>query len=250
MTSQTFEMKKGAVALLDRLGTKGIWTRSDPAKVVASWQAVVQFFSEAVTQQETSGGEWGSMGSPRPHVIAFSDTIVLTVEGDDPARFLPLMFNLIGVPFARAMIQEVFLRGVFSIGTFYQTETLVIGPAVDEAAEWYEQPDWMGVSAAPSAAFGIERLREQGADVSPWFTQYDIPLKAGVYKAGWALAWPKLMTDTPLPNRVLTNRGLLFEVFSRNPVGVAALPKYRNTITFIDHVLRLHGQPNDPPNAR
>ena len=246
MSSEDVRLSKGVVAILDRLGTKGIWNRANQTKVVESWEAVLGFFSEAVAQHEADGGDWGPIGRPQPHVAAFSDTIILTVEGDDPPRFLPLLFTLIAIPFTKALMQEVFFRGVFSIGEFYRTQSLVVGPAVDEAAQWYEQPNWLGISAAPSAAFGIERLLEQGGDVSPWFARYDIPTREGAYRDGWALAWPKLMTNRPLSGRVITDRGLLLEMFSRNPVGPDILPKFQHTIAFLDHVLAQQANRDEP----
>jgi len=45
---------------------------------------------------------------------------------------------------------------------------MLIGPAMDEAAVWYTLADWMGLSLCPSASFGVEQLKEQGADVQIW----------------------------------------------------------------------------------
>ena len=64
------------------------------------------------------------------------------------------------------ILKGVYLRGVISIGKFYQSQNLIIGPAVDEAAEWYTNIEWIGVSAAPTAHFILEKLAEIGAKVA------------------------------------------------------------------------------------
>ena len=71
------------------------------------------------------------------------------------------------------IFKGVYLRGVISIGKFYQSPTIIIWPAVDEAAEWYTNIDWIGVSASPSAYFTIEKLIGLNEDVSKWFIKYD-----------------------------------------------------------------------------
>ena len=53
-------------------------------------------------------------------------------------------------------------RGALSIGPYISEESTVIGPAVADAASWYEQVDWIGIIATPSAGFHIRELVEWG----------------------------------------------------------------------------------------
>jgi hypothetical protein len=118
----------------------------------------------------------------------------------------------------------------------------VIGPAIDEAAEWYTQTEWMGVSAAPSASFGLSRLEDQKANISKWFVKYDIPAKGGPQKNEWALAWPReAKKESLMSEKNLTTRGLILDAFANRPISVAAASKYKNTLAFFDFVAAEEG---------
>jgi hypothetical protein len=147
-----------------------------------------------------------------------------------------------------ALVKGIYFRGVIAIGKFYQSKTLMIGPAIDEAAEWYTQPEWMGVSTAPSASFGLSRLEDQKADISKWFVKYDIPAKSGPQKNEWALAWPRFAQKDPnTSERQLTTRGLILNAFANRPISVSAVQKYKNTLAFYDFVTGLKdSKPKDP----
>jgi hypothetical protein len=231
-------MQEGVVVFLDALGVKGIWARADPEIVVSSWEEVLKRLRDSIEKSP----KMGSIGDkPEPlnyNIAAFSDTVILTLKcTDDPAAHIPLVAKIVSDVFFYALIKGIYFRGVIAIGKFYQSKTLMIGPAIDEAAEWYTQPEWMGVSAAPSASFGLSRLEDQKANVSKWFVKYDIPSKGGPQKAEWALAWP---TNTPkgptTSTSNLTTRGLILDAFANRPISVAAAQKYKNTLAFFDCV--------------
>jgi hypothetical protein len=146
--------------------------------------------------------------------------------------------KIVSDAFFYALLKGIYFRGVIAIGKFYQSKTLMIGPAIDEAAEWYTQPEWMGVSTAPSASFGLSRLEDQKADISKWFIKYDIPSKSGPQKAEWALAWPTNPPKDPLiSEKNLTIRGLILDAFANRPISVTAAQKYKNTLAFFDYVV-------------
>ena len=50
---------------------------------------------------------------------------------------------------ALAFISGLQLRGAFAIGEYYLESDIAIGPAVADAAEWYEQSQLIGVMATP-----------------------------------------------------------------------------------------------------
>jgi len=91
------------------------------------------------------------------------DSTPAVIEWD---RLLLHCSRLIAPMIINGILKGVYLRGVISIGKFYQSQNLIIGPAVDEAAEWYTNIEWIGVSAAPTAHFILEKLAEIGAKVA------------------------------------------------------------------------------------
>lgn len=226
-------MRKGVVALLDALGVKGIWARSRPRDVITAWKHAIGMFEKSIQKAREASPE------EKFSLLSFSDTVIILLETEkDPVACIPLMAGVLLVPFNAALVEGIFLRGAVSVGEFVRSESMIIGPAVDEAAEWYTVPDWMGVSLCPSASYGVERLAEQGADISRWFVKYDVPMKSGVDGgAGWALAWPRFALDIPLGDeKPLSARGVLLYTFARNGVSVSVHTKYRNTLRFFDFV--------------
>lgn len=237
-------MQDGVVVFLDALGVKGIWARAEPEGVISSWEDVLKRLYGSIEKSPKTGSIGDKPEALNYNIAAFSDTVILTLKcTDDPAAHVPLVARIVSDAFFFALIKGIYLRGVIAIGKFYQSKTLMIGPAIDEAAEWYTQPEWMGVSTAPSASFGLSRLEDQKADISKWFVKYDIPSKGGVQKGEWALAWPREASKDPLiAERNLTTRGLILDAFANRPISVAAAQKYKNTLAFYDHVAGLEGE--------
>ena len=244
MSTKETRMQEGVVAFLDALGVKGIWTRANPVEVIDSWEYVLKIFDQCIEKaQDEAGPLYKDV-----YIRAFSDTVIVILKGKDPARLIPAMAELISPPFFAGLLKGIYFRGVISIGKFYQSQTLVIGPAIDEAAEWYTQPDWIGVSTAPSASFGIERLVEDGYDISKWFVKYSIPIKNGIEENGWAVAWPnrdRIGDEVIKQQYGITTRSLILDVFASRPISISAASKYKNTLAFFDFVMELNNKGSD-----
>jgi hypothetical protein len=231
-------MHDGVVVFLDALGVKGIWARAEPESVINSWEEVLKRLNESIKKSPKVGSIGNKTEFLDYNIAAFSDTVIITLKcTDDPAAHVPLVAKIVSDAFFFALVKGIYFRGVIAIGKFHQSNTLVIGPAIDEAAEWYTQPEWMGVSTAPSASFGLSRLEDQKADISNWFVKYDIPSKAGFQKGEWALAWPRDAPKEYISEKKLTTRGLILDAFANRPVSVAAVQKYKNTLAFFDYVM-------------
>jgi hypothetical protein len=237
MATKKPRMEEGVVVFLDALGVKGIWARAEPESVINSWESVLKRLRESIKNSPKMGSIGDTPEALGYNISAFSDTVIITLKcKDDPAAHVPLVAKIVSEPFFYAMVKGIYFRGVIAIGKFYQSNTLVIGPAIDEAAEWYTQTEWMGVSTAPSASFGLSRLEDQKADVSKWFVKYDVPAKNGVQKSEWALAWPREAPKELTSDENLTTRGLILDTFANRPISVAAVAKYKNTLAFFDFV--------------
>lgn len=246
MSINKTRMQEGAVVFLDALGIKGIWARAEPETVVNSWEEVLDYFDMSIRKVKDGTKDATGDVCKDCHIAAFSDTVIVTLPCEDPGRVIPFMAEIIMQPFFAGLLKGIYFRGVISIGKFYQSQKLIIGPAIDEAAEWYTRPDWMGVSTAPSASFGIEMIVEQGVDISNWFVKYNIPTKSGIEENGWALAWPKRVDQAikrldqkkPIDHKI-TNRMGILNAFASRPISISADSKYKNTLSFFDFVTGL-----------
>lgn len=141
-------------------------------------------------------------------------------------------------PFCQALEQGIFFRGVISKGDFKLKKNTIIGPAVDEAMSWYEHYDWIGVTLAPSASFTLD-ANEGHAKAMKFYRRYDVPLKNGVDKDSWVLAWPTEFYDYVTSVDISEDpRSRLLEVFSEGTIEPKDISKYKNTISFYDAVMK------------
>ena len=52
------------------------------------------------------------------------------------------MGELLSKLFRQSILHRFFFRGCMSARRFYRSENMIIGPAVDEAAEYHTLPEW------------------------------------------------------------------------------------------------------------
>ncbi|MHB1546835.1 MAG: hypothetical protein ACYCV8_09295, partial [bacterium] len=154
------EHGKGVVVFLDALGTKTAWTSRDPKKFIDSYEKVLKSFYSSKKLYSNMAEELKDddyYDFPEIIMRSFSDTIILFLYFPINKRNMQIdrLFELrqIGIiamilndPFYEAIKKGIYLRGVISIGEFYLSDKIIIGPAVEEAAEWYEKSDWIGIS--------------------------------------------------------------------------------------------------------
>jgi hypothetical protein len=229
--------------MLDALGMKGIWARRQPSSVVDAWIGLVDRL-ETATSTVVAANMAVCDGF---RIAAFSDTIIMTLEGSSERKNLERLIQLAGdalrEPFLIGLFEGILLRGVIAAGDYYQSravtsrgpETLLtIGPAIDEAAEWYEQSDWLGISTVPSASYALDEGRELNRPNSASLVPYDVPLRAGTRLQGWALDWPSEVARV----RGAAARAQVLGIFAASTIPPAAVLKYRHSLAFFDRRLQ------------
>lgn len=173
-------MDYGVIVILDALGSKGIWKSSDIKEVLEIWEIFIQKIEETLlrfTKKEKVDFS----------INAFSDTIILTFKNAEPKKLLKIGSRAVRYILSLGVPTRIFLRGTISIGKFKQSSKMILGPAIDEAAERYEKDDWIGVSATPSVYSYLVRFK----GTQNWFKNFDfieykIPRKGGSV-GGWAV---------------------------------------------------------------
>lgn len=243
--------RRGVIAMLDALGTKGAWARGNPQEFVQRWQHLLGLFRSWASLAETD--EQYREVCRECRVFAFSDTVIVTLESaqHDPGTSnyreeLKLLCSTILPTFVQAFLDGIFFRGVIAAGEFYQTndgvdgperdrDILTIGPVIDEAAEWHNRSDWIGISLVPSASFHVDRQHMLGSDFSKLLVRHQVPHKTAGALNTWALNWPKQVIE--LSDRSAEVRSAVMDVFSRHPIPPEALSKYVHTLSFLDHAI-------------
>jgi hypothetical protein len=180
----------------------------------------------------------------RPELRVFGDTLLLTYKIQPEYHQLLTIAGLFARKFvALGTMRNVKLRGAISIGSYYVSGNKVIGPAIADAASWYEIPDFIGVIATPTAGLYLSALNEQktsqGIDFNAFgcWTQYPVPIKNNARKDMWTITWPyeyiveqrdNIASIKKTPKQFLLNKLCYPEV----PYGTES--KYENTIQFFD----------------
>jgi hypothetical protein len=203
-------MRRGAIALIDVLGFKGIWRRHSEQAVIRSLETLLEASQEDARQATAGSPTMIDFIAP----VFLSDTVAFglaakpvaeanaALEATGEAELVGAfdvdrldswtvwhMGNFLAHLMRRALAGEVPLafRGAVAFGNFGMTDRFLVGEAVDEAAMFHERADAAIVGLAPSAA------KFEQADVPSSvskFIKYPIPTKArGSSPAGTWDTW-------------------------------------------------------------
>jgi hypothetical protein len=196
-------MQRGAVAVLDALGFKGIYKRAEFTDIMKKLEALQKAFastangmSKKLPANKDGGGYRGPASIEwKLWTRFFSDSIILGCYGQINGPVIGQGFNLpaaveaatIG-PLAHsismltigASITEpgLLYRGVIAFGDYALKDTVIIGPAIDEAASLERRADAAIIWFAPSAKDAFDKI---GGGPRPAFLikNYPVPLKDG-----------------------------------------------------------------------
>lgn len=225
----------GVIILIDALGTKGIWKGQDSGEILKKWTR----FNKNIQDSVISG-----LGSNNDVSFAsFSDTIVITASSANIERTLRDVSDFLSDHIIESMIIGMPIRGCFSVGEFYKDKQLIIGPAIDEAAAYYTLPQWIGISASPSANIIIEKMYKKDPNSTGFlFQKCDIPLKKSIEQNAWALNWVDISDQYVNDNsKVISGKkyddtlDIIFENLENySDVGISM--KWRNTLKFYELV--------------
>jgi hypothetical protein len=239
----------GVIAMIDALGIRYSGTGAAPeetlvgllrAKKDSEWVIgfgqAISVFTQAFSQA-TPATPIGSPAAPsdRTRIIGLGDTLIAAVHGNDsPREQLEEIALTLTMLLTFGMMNGLFFRGAISYGRWWEFDPPppgslhLLGPAVDEAAEWRDQAEWIGCALTPRAGFEWERSQNFDAtNPAALYTDYPVPVKHGepVGVLKWALNWPE---QSGLPRRDL------LEALSKGSIPKVAAMKYVNTLSFYD----------------
>ena len=134
------------------------------------------------------------------------------------------------------------LRGAISIGEFVTKDNTVIGPAVADAAQWYENCNWIGIVATPKYGYAFQHFVESFSFKNPqilevvnrYLVPYDVPLRNGNKNRMWSVAWPSTLFDKKKGRHEVSAKCAVSLSFSEFPIPLGTEIKYKNTMEFVD----------------
>jgi hypothetical protein len=167
-------MEEGALVLADCLGFRGIWNRVDPEKLIAKLQSMEAEAATRVVPKYSSS--MLSFGPTRFHLRLLSDTVALSIQYEAKAyengaqpdeRQKNLLVSVAcesAAVLARLFIDSDMplpLRGCISFGRHLSEGNFLIGPAVDQAAEYMNEPEGAFIWVLPGVVERHKSFRER-----------------------------------------------------------------------------------------
>lgn len=131
------------------------------------------------------------------------------------------------------------MRGAVSYGRNYHEDTQVFGPAVEESAAWYEEADWIGLSATPSMTHILNILCYYEDATLPSFICTSVPYMNPGLKSvdGWASVWPLGAPQAIVGSRQAeTNAVRMASVRFGGTVPPSVYQNFLNSLNFVDLV--------------
>jgi hypothetical protein len=166
--------KYGFVALLDALGTKTASIKSAQRYLdnINEIESGIQYALKATVVPD-------ALKNPKldPEIFSeistrfFGDTILITYEIKDRKQELEYFTRItfiLQLFICNALETGLLFRGSVSIGEYIDKEAVVLGPAVSDAANWYEQLDMIGVVFTPQATIAATSIVESYNNPLRW----------------------------------------------------------------------------------
>lgn len=154
----------GIIVLLDALGARAF----DLGRCCDYIRDRDQAWREAKERAplHPSGDEIGISMDLEPVMFTFGDTVLLAWDFSDCETRSVVAPSFVAnrlTSFIEASLRRgILFRRAIAAGAYVidQTTHTVIGPAVADAASWYEEIDWFGVVATPSCGIAVDYFRE------------------------------------------------------------------------------------------
>ena len=167
-------MEEGALVLADCLGFRGIWNRVDPGTLIARLQSMEAEAAARVAPKYSSS--MLSFGPVRFHLRLLSDTVALSIQYEataynndaQPDERQKNLLVSVACESATVLINLFIdsdmplpLRGCMSFGRHLCDGNFLVGPAVDQAAEYMNEPDGAFIWVLPGVTERHKSFRER-----------------------------------------------------------------------------------------
>jgi hypothetical protein len=233
------EREHGIVAILDALGAASFGD-AEIKRFIDSRQLVLRLLTEKALDA------FGEIGADMITTFTFNDTILIVLRtGQQEPRLAQIsdFFTIMRKFLVDSLANRILFRGSIAIGAFYANDktNTVMGPAVTDAAAWYDKAEWIGAYATPRSTLVIQRWLEHNAKTKAHvMLDYDVPLKGGAVVRTKVVNWPKVFfVESISPCGSDTDpREKLFEFLAQHQVPWGTERKFYNTVAFFDHAVK------------
>jgi len=237
--------KFGIVALMDALGARAmsIQRSAEYLDSIPLLKSQIQDAFQITRKKEGDSFISDVFAKLKPRF--FGDSILMTYQVQDRDAEL-LMDSLDDLVFIlncfvpTAIDLGLLFRGALSIGYYLEKKDVALGPAVIDAAYWYDKADFIGVITTPHASHHIKATcaEEFGPDalddpLARSLVPYDVPLSGGGMLRTYALNWPDVMLAVQCKTYKQEALPWFYDRVKELPVPPGTETKYANTEAFI-----------------
>ena len=231
--------KYGFVVLIDALGTK-----TDSIDASKKYLESVAQIKDDIRRSHKVAAD--TRIKKEPNVLKnlktrfFGDTLLLTYEIKDKSRegenFEELAFILRWF-LLNALRLRILFRGSISLGKYLEGGNIVLGPAVFDAAAWYDKLEMIGIIATPRATISLRSIfleqMEETNGKGYWSDGifYTVPLKGLTPRELYAINWPVCLHSEAESTNTTTNV-LFYELMRDFPMPFGTEIKFQNTERF------------------
>jgi len=193
----------GVVAMLDALGAKNLSMEESHNFLKKVDDFIVSISKHTNFELEQVGV------STKPELSVFGDTIIYTWdlhESKYPNIQLLAVAQWLRPAIVSGLMHGILWRGALAMGDYLWSESVVLGPAVSDAASWCQEADWIGIIATPNCSQRISELNafiqsdfykqnnKEIIDISERYVKYPVPLRDGTIRQLYAINWPRQYT--------------------------------------------------------
>ena len=227
----------GWIAVLDALGASN-YSLSEVARFRHSRKIVLGLLDRKVDDLR--------LDKKGVTTFTFNDTVVIVLKTDDQADAKLLItpfFLLLRKFMVDSMNNGIMFRGAVAEGKFYANDkdNIIMGPAVADAAAWYDKANWIGIHVTPRTSLVISQDTEiRGISRDHIIVDYNVPLSVQPPLPVKAVNWPRafsLPKISPCTNGE-NPRAKLLELLIAHQIPKGTENKYVNTLAFFDFVTR------------
>lgn len=228
--------KYGIVVLLDALGIQNA--------TISESKKFVRFLKEDAIGSihyldgYTSGSEIEEhFKKVKPVMRTFGDTFLITWEVPKELNineYFEAISSAIRHIILSGIEQNILFRGAITIGTYLESDTSIIGPAIADVASWYEQANWFGCITTPLCTQHVNLMYKKDQSIGYLMKKYDVPLKpSNKTMKVWCVDWSKSAS-------VFGNTDVMkwyYENISKIQIPIGTEDKYFNSESFLKFCL-------------
>jgi hypothetical protein len=231
LNPKAYSPTQAFVAVLDALGAK-YYTQEEVQLFLSARDEVLKLLRDP--EADIVGVKSRELAA-----FVFNDTVVLSYSRKeltprDAIGFCGLVRGLVTF----FLLRKIFFRGAVSMGLLYKADhatNTIMGPALTDAAEWYERAEWIGVHMTPRATIRTNAwLQGGGSEMGSVLVDYNVPLRDKGRLELKAINWPKALYLSSGKD-VARARTSLLNRFGDHSMPSGTELKYFHALGFFEH---------------